>query len=284
MRFNIQLPLLILNIIAWLVLYSSMRSGSNCVRPTVSQPRPEQPQPTTSLHSFDSENGLQRVYLQSNRTLLLFYPTPPPENAKLPLLIAFHGMTRSASYMPLETGWLSMANTFHFAVAFLDSNPIWTLEHGRSMWEVPPLIEWGDDNNADVQFWKDVVDLLAPTTGTSKLDGVSIDRTKIFAIGLSNGGVFTLNLLSTPSIYPSYAPRAACSWMGAWPRSSPETKIKGLPTELPPLYLVWGSKDEWASKGSKTAMEMMKRWGSKEVVGKEIEGFGHRWDLNGVFV
>ena len=265
-----QLQILLFNILAWLFLYSitsSPNAGQNALIPD-SETRPD-------VSICLAQHNLARVHLASGRSFLLF--TPPDTKSPLPLLIAFHGMGRSASYMLVETGWIAMANSEKFMVAFPDSDPRWTEERGSSMWEISKT--GSPFPNPDVKFYKDVFDTLV-----NRKEGVRADNNKVYVLGISNGAVFAMNLLISPEIYPDHVPKGVVPWMGAWSSRFPTKKDEKLPKVMPPVFLIWGEKDSWAKPGSMEAVEALRKWGAKEVKAMEIPGFGHRWAVSGVLL
>jgi polyhydroxybutyrate depolymerase len=104
-----------------------------------------------------------------------FHRPEQSAGAALPLVIVFHGGEGSALKIATQTGFSEVADRNAFAVAYPESLDHWN--DGRTA-----TAGFGDD----VRFTSELIDALVQSAG--------IDRTRVYAVGASNGGLMTLRL------------------------------------------------------------------------------------------
>ncbi|KAI9002184.1 hypothetical protein DFJ74DRAFT_714326 [Hyaloraphidium curvatum] len=271
-----QLPLLLFNAICWLLLFLYAPAPP---APAASRPVPPDA-PSANPRSSDAPApppdcpalpGLQTLNIGSRRALVYHPPLPPGAH---PLVIAYHGMTRSAFYMLAETGWAAMSTSHKFILAFPDSSDEFKERYGKAGWFSTHA--GSHSRNPDLRFHRA---LMAELSSPER--EVRADQNRTLVLGLSNGALFAMNVLADPATYApgGYPPAAACPWMGAWDDGwgREDAKPAGLPDKLPPVFLAWGSEDRWAAPGSRDAARVLRAWGA-EVTTREVGGFGHRYD------
>ncbi len=115
------------------------------------------------------------------RTYLLYRPKHAPADKRLPLVLAFHGGGGSAGQMLRYSGLNRLADRHHFIVVYPDAiDKHWNdgrasrkfLEHDRTI--------------DDIAWIKALVKKL--------LHEEPVDRNRVFAVGVSNGGFFCQRL------------------------------------------------------------------------------------------
>lgn len=139
-----------------------------------------------------------------NRTYLIHVPPSYKSSTETPLVVAFHGAGGYSRIMAADQyyGWISKSDKEGFIVAF--PNGASPYEDGRfGTWNAGKCCAYARDYRIDdVDFVRDVVlDIQA---------AYKIDRTRIFATGMSNGGMFSYTLAcNLPDVF-----RAAASVAG----------------------------------------------------------------------
>lgn len=132
--------------------------------------RTEQPRAAADAASTIQVGGLTRTYL-------LHVPRTYDKAGPAALVFAFHGGTGRASTMSKITGDLdAVADRHGFIVVY----PEGTDKHWNDGRETQP------DNTDDVGFISELIDQLAK--------GYNVDRKRIYATGISNGGMFAQRL------------------------------------------------------------------------------------------
>ena len=143
-----------------------------------------------------AEIGSQSVTLSSGgrvRSYRLYRPTDLP--ARAPLVVMLHGGFGDAALAERAYGWDAQADAGHFVVAYPEGiNRAWAV--GGGCCGVP-----GRTGVDDVAFVRTVVDDVARR--------VPIDRRRIYATGISNGGMFAYRLACDTSIFAAIGPVAA---------------------------------------------------------------------------
>lgn len=180
----------------------------------------------------------------------------PANKAKVPLVLVFHGMSRTSWYTALnETKWIEKADREGFVVVFpqaLGSHDMWG---GRTGWVVRGL---GDNIYA-----RDVIsDILYEA-------GHVIDTDRIYGVGLSNGGMFLTTLL----LDPRFRFAAGCVYMGGYVKGhNPSANREHT---LSPVLLITGSEDKMLPY-SRDA-ELVFREAGHLVEFDEVAGMAHEY-------
>lgn len=150
-------------------------------------------------------NGVVRVY---------FVHLPPSYSSKtaMPLVLAFHGAGSHARAMPKLTGLNKCADQHAFIVVYPDGlNTHWNDGNGG---RTKPELE-------DVDFVKAMLDQLNKQ--------YKIDKTRIYAGGMSNGGFFSQYLaLTMPDTFSAIATVAASLEVPMYAKLKPEKPISVL--------------------------------------------------------
>ncbi|MEZ5500071.1 MAG: PHB depolymerase family esterase [Steroidobacteraceae bacterium] len=167
------------------------------------------------------DTGFAKVTLTiagHNRVFYLHRPAPLPP-APMPLVLVFHGGAGNGAQIAKMTGMDRAANLHGFAAAYPETDQHW--QDGR---ETTGL------GAADIDFVRAIIDWSIKTQG--------IDRSRIFATGISNGGIFTLRLACEMSReIAGFAAVAGSMGSMLAPRCRPQRAV--------PLMLIHGDKDEW---------------------------------------
>lgn len=134
-------------------------------------------------HCTIKVHGVERTY---------FVHEPPSYKGKtpVPLLLAFHGMTMKTRQMPKLTGLNQYADKHSFLVVYPEGlNEQW-------------MFGLGVGDIADVDFSVALLEKLSKD--------YKIDRTRVYAAGISNGGFFSQFLiLNRPDLFAAVAAVAA---------------------------------------------------------------------------
>jgi polyhydroxybutyrate depolymerase len=143
------------------------------------------------------------------RSYLLFLPTARPPGRALPLLLVFHGGGVRARSMVGHTGFSRIAEREGFAVAYPEGiDRRWNDGRGYGA------------SHDDVAFVRSLLDTLARR--------VTIDSTRVYATGISNGAMFAYRLAcDLPGVLAAIAPVA-----GAVPASLAERCASARPTAV----------------------------------------------------
>ncbi|KDF00761.1 polyhydroxybutyrate depolymerase [Mycolicibacterium aromaticivorans JS19b1 = JCM 16368] len=155
--------------------------------------------PGVSAHTIQV-GGVDRDYR-------LYVPDGLPKSA--PLVVMLHGWTGSAEQAQREYGWDEQADSTKFVVAYPDGV-------GGS---------WNADGCCG-QASKDKVDDVGFITAavrniTEKLD---IDKTRIYAAGISNGGIMAYKLACNTDLFAAIGPDAATQ-LAACPAPRPTSVL-----------------------------------------------------------
>jgi polyhydroxybutyrate depolymerase len=129
----------------------------------------------------------------SDRSYRLY--RPPAVGASAPLVVAMHGYSGSAEQVERDYGWDGVADAGGFVVAYPDGvGRAWNV-NGEGCCGRP-----GRDGVDDVAF------ITAAVADISK--NLSIDPTRIYATGMSNGGIMSYTLACSTSIFAAIGPVA----------------------------------------------------------------------------
>jgi polyhydroxybutyrate depolymerase len=103
------------------------------------------------------------------RTFLLHVPAGLPPDAPVPLVLGFHGVGGRAEDFAAYSGFSVLADEEGFLAAY-----------PQGMGDLPTWDTWGEPQNLDVQFVRDLIEYLSAEC--------AIDRSRIYAVGHSRGG------------------------------------------------------------------------------------------------
>jgi polyhydroxybutyrate depolymerase len=128
------------------------------------------PMPNTTSHVLES-SGIEREYL-------VHVPPTLPLDRPLPLVFVFHGGNSNATQMEILTGFSQVADVKNFLVVYPEG-----IEKNWNDGRKEPILPAQRYNINDVKFVEDLI-----TTLSKKYP---IDPQRIYATGISNGGMFT---------------------------------------------------------------------------------------------
>lgn len=144
-------------------------------------------------YSLKTSDGLERTYL-------IHLPTDYNKNESYPLVMAFHGGFGTGQHLANQTGLSSLADREGFMVVYPDGaeNP----RAGIQTWNAGNCCGFASRNNIDdVGFVRQLVGVLE--------SNYNVDKTRIFATGMSNGAMLTNRLACEASdIFKAVAPVA----------------------------------------------------------------------------
>ena len=169
-------------------------SLSGCSKPATGPP----PSPSTlalgtSLQSLDV-GGVER-------TFRVYRPATLPASPA-PLVLMLHGGFGSGSQAEASYGWDVEADRGHFLVAYPDGlSRAWAVGGGCCG-------QPGSTGVDDVAFITALVETLSSET--------SIDRSRVYATGISNGGMLTYRLACDTKLFAAIGPDSA-TMLGACP-------------------------------------------------------------------
>jgi polyhydroxybutyrate depolymerase len=140
------------------------------------------------------------------RSYRLYVPTTAGSGAVLPLVVMLHGGFGSGEQAEQAYGWDEVAEREGFLVAYPDGlNRAWNV--GGGCCGTP-----GRTGVDDVGFVVDVVEDIAAQ--------LPVDRDRVFATGISNGGMLAYRLACDTSVFAAVGPDAA-TLLGACPDPAP---------------------------------------------------------------
>lgn len=213
--------------------------------------------------------GQETLYKQmthggQNRQYIVYIPASYDGSQAVPLMLNFHGYTQIAGSYMGETGMTAVADTAGFILVF----PQGSLFFGNTHWKVG---SWTNGSTADdLGFTAAMIDALAAE--------YSIDLSRVYSCGFSNGGYFSFELACQLS------PRiAAIGAVGG--TMSVETYQNCSPQHPTPVLTIHGTSDPVVSyyggvpAGSKSLDQVHTYWNAynqTETV-PEVEGLP---DLN----
>jgi polyhydroxybutyrate depolymerase len=139
---------------------------------------PTEPRPGSSTPPTTSDTAGQLTFADAQRSYLLHLP-PGPVAGPLPLVLAFHGWLGTGRAMARLTGLSAHADRRLLAVAYPQGL-------GFS-WNSGTGAGYADRHGVDdVGFVSALIDRLA--------DEIPVDLSRVYAVGMSNGAVFTHRL------------------------------------------------------------------------------------------
>jgi poly(3-hydroxybutyrate) depolymerase len=159
----------------------------------------------TTLHAAQDQSisitsgGIERIFD-------VHIPSETPE-ANLPVLICYHGTGGSSASMKSVSGFDALADRHRFIAVYPQAARIgFDIQWNVFVDDRPGHGGVGaDDAPDDILFTHDIIETLA--------ERFAIDRTRVFATGLSNGGFmcYALSMLASTEIR-AIAPVAASLW------------------------------------------------------------------------
>jgi polyhydroxybutyrate depolymerase len=155
-----------------------------------------------------------------DRSYRLYQPAGLPASA--PLVVMLHGITGNAEQAESSYGWDELADSNHFVVAYPDGvSRAWNVNGGGCCGR--PQREGVDD----VAFIGAAVADIAR--------GVSINSSRIYAAGMSNGGIMSYTLACNTGIFAAIGPVAGTQLDSCRsPHPASVMEIHGTSDELVP--------------------------------------------------
>jgi polyhydroxybutyrate depolymerase len=114
----------------------------------------------------------------------VYVPTTHDGRSELPLVVNFHGFGSNGQQQAAVTGYEGLAEGEGFIVAHPTAVPASTDESSRNSWE---LADRDDPAKDDLAFTNELLDLL--------IEEYCVDETRVYATGMSGGGLFTSRLV-----------------------------------------------------------------------------------------
>ena len=163
-------------------LFGVLLLVSGCAAPGLASPAPFTP--GSSVHTI-AFGGVDRVYR-------LYIPAGVPPTA--PLVVMLHGGFGSAAQAERAYGWNQLADSAKFVVAYPDGL-------GRA---------WNSGGCCGAPSRDDVDDVGFITTAVRDIAAnVGIEPSRIYATGISNGGMMAYKLACTTAVFAAIGPDAA---------------------------------------------------------------------------
>ncbi len=114
----------------------------------------------------------------------VYVPTTYDGGSELPLVMNFHGFGSTGDQQAAFTGYEELAEEEGFIVVHPTAVPSSTDEQGRNAWESLATDDPGKD---DFEFTDELLDLL--------IADYCVDATRVYATGMSGGGLFASQLV-----------------------------------------------------------------------------------------
>jgi polyhydroxybutyrate depolymerase len=183
------------------------------------------------------------------RSYLLAAPPGAPAAVPLPLVIALHGAGQDAGSFAWETNFADAAAAQHMLVVFPSGSGA---DDGRLSWNAHFCCGVGAAEQVDdIGFIGAVIDDIAKLR--------AIDRTRVYATGMSNGGMLTYQLAAArPQWFAAIAPVSAA--IGGTSRDG-ERFVIAPPDRPVPVMIIHGRRDPYVlyDGGSSTLLRYPKR-------------------------
>lgn len=129
-----------------------------------------------------------------DRTYRLYVPSSLSFTSKVPLVVMMHGALGSGRQAEREYGWDEKADSAHFVVAYPDGY--------HRTWNAGNCCGPAQQKHVDdVGFIKKMVSTLSSE--------MPIDQSRIYATGISNGGLMAYQLACTTNIFAAIGPDSA---------------------------------------------------------------------------
>ncbi|MEZ5246080.1 MAG: PHB depolymerase family esterase [Acidimicrobiales bacterium] len=114
----------------------------------------------------------------------LYVPSTYDGTSELPLVMDFHGFGSNGRQQAALTGYEELAEDEGFVVVHPTAVPASGDEQRRNSWET---VELDDPAKDDIAFTEELIDLL--------VEDYCVDATRVYATGMSGGGLFTSQLV-----------------------------------------------------------------------------------------
>ncbi len=153
------------------------------------------------------------------------------ENKKYPLVVAIHGMSCNADYFEMTSDWHRLAEERGFFVVFASAYPH---NDGLCLFPVPHwslgTITQSDMTKEEVHYFEVMLDTLT--------EEYPIDKTRIYAVGHSNGSQMSQALARTiPERFAAFGPTGS---LAGWDPA----KVPAVPENIGiPIYFIMGEYD-----------------------------------------
>lgn len=219
-----------------------------------------------------------------DRSYRLYRPVGLPASA--PLVVVMHGVSGSGKQVERDYRWDELADSASFAVAYPDGlGEAWNVDGqtccGRS----------GREGVDDVGFISAAVDDIAKNLG--------VDAARVYATGMSNGGIMSYTLACTTDLFAAIGPVAGTQ-LNACSTAHPVSvmHIHGTADELvpyrggpgysvingppvPDVNAFWRNVDQCAAPSATTNGSITTSTaacaGGREVVLVTVDRGGHEW-------
>jgi polyhydroxybutyrate depolymerase len=114
----------------------------------------------------------------------VYVPTTYDGDSELPLVMNFHGFGSNGDQQAAFTGYEELAEEEGFIVVHPTGVPSSTDTQGRNSWET---LATDDPAKDDLEFTNELLDLL--------IEDYCVDATRVYATGMSGGGIFASQLV-----------------------------------------------------------------------------------------
>ncbi len=118
----------------------------------------------------------------------IYMPSAISEESQLPLVMNFHGLGSNGDQQAAFTGYEVLAEQEGFIVVHPTGVPSSTDDQRRNSWETLSMDDQGKD---DFVFVHELLDLL--------IEDYCVDASRVYATGMSGGGLFTSQLVCAMS-------------------------------------------------------------------------------------
>ena len=146
---------------------------------------------TASIDCASVPTGMTEFVLDAGgaeHDVRVYVPTTYDGSSELPLVMNFHGFGSTGDQQAAVTGYEDLAEEEGFVVVHPTAVPSSTDEQGRNSWETPATDDPAKD---DVEFTNELLDLL--------IEDYCVDETRVYATGMSGGGIFASQLVCESS-------------------------------------------------------------------------------------
>lgn len=158
-------------------------SSSSAAEPTATEPAPDEADTDCAAVPV----GVTEFVLDAGgaeHDVRVYVPTTYDGGSDLPLVMNFHGFGSTGDQQAAFTGYEELAEDEGFIVAHPTAVPSSADEQGRNAWETLTTDDPGKD---DFAFTNELLDLL--------IEDYCVDATRVYATGMSGGGIFTSQLV-----------------------------------------------------------------------------------------
>lgn len=175
---------------------ASPTAASTTALPATTEAPPTTAPPTTdateaSIDCASVPTGTTEFVLDAGgaeHDVRVYVPTTYDGISELPLVMNFHGFGSTGDQQAAFTGYEELAEEEGFMVVHPTAVPSSADDQGRNSWET-----LATDNPAkdDVEFTNELLDLL--------IEDYCVDATRVYATGMSGGGIFASQLVCVMS-------------------------------------------------------------------------------------